>query len=557
MSEPTADPPTISAVAPPRHLVSFAPKRITHRFTDVLVLGTGLAGARAALAVERGRHVTMLNKEAFADSNSSWAQGGIAAVWDADDDFAAHIDDTLIAGDGLCDRHIVDLVVREAPQRVRELIAWGTQFDEIDGAIDLTREGGHSARRILHALGDATGREIMRAIVEEVRTREDITVLEGTFTIDLLTDAGACVGALTWSRTGGLQAIWAPQTVLATGGCGQLFRETTNPAVATGDGIAAAFRAGAELQDMEFVQFHPTVLYVAGSSRSLISEAVRGEGALLRDAAGVRFMPEYDDRAELAPRDVVARAIVHRMAQTEHPCVYLDQSHLDAAEVKARFPGIAAACAKLGLDFARDRIPVRPGAHYMVGGVRTDDTGATSVPGLWACGEVAATGLHGANRLASNSLIEALVFGHRCGVGASAAVAGSADGSSLRPADLSFEFVGQPSSVLDLADVRNSLQSLMFRHAGIRRDADGLAAARDQIDFWCRYVLAHEFLGPDDRSPSGWELQNMLTVAGVMVRAALARTESRGTHFRKDHPEPADDWLRHLVVRPEPFAVGA
>ena len=533
------------ALRPPRYLVSFHPKTISHRFADVLVLGSGLAGLRAALAVDPSCSVLVITKEAAQQSNSRYAQGGIAAVWDPEDCFESHAEDTLGAGKGLCDRDIVELVVREAPGRIRELIDLGASFDRENGEFALTREGGHSFNRILHALGDETGREIIRAVLARVRQSPNIQLLENTFTIDLLTDGSRCVGALTWSGTMGIQALWAKQTILATGGCGQLYRETTNPPVATGDGIAMAYRAGAQLQDMEFIQFHPTVLYVAGSARTLITEALRGEGAYLRDRTGYRFMPDYDPRGELASRDVVAKALVAQMTKTRHPCVYLDLSHLDAETVRTRFPGITAACAQYGLDVAVDSIPVRPGAHYMVGGVSTGADGRTTLDGLWACGEVAANGLHGANRLASNSLLEALVFGHSCGVGASReAQAIGADYRAL-PIEDRREPIG--AQELDLTDIRNSLSSLMFRDVGIERDRQGLRRAAENVDFWGRYVLAQEFHGPE-----GWELQNMLIVACLMIHAADARTESRGTHQRSDFPETDDArWRRHQTRRRE------
>lgn len=539
-----------TAVDPPRYLASFHPKTITHRFTDVLILGSGLAGLRAGLAIGTDQHGLIVTKEAVLQSNSTYAQGGIAAVWDPGDCFKSHADDTIAAGKGLCDPYIVDLVVQEAPERVRELIDWGTLFDRQNGALALTREGGHSFSRILHALGDATGKEVIRAVLARVQARPNLGILENTFTIDLLTNNGNCVGALTYSSATGIQAIWAKQTIVATGGCGQLFRETTNPPVATGDGLAMAYRAGAELQDMEFMQFHPTVLYVAGSSRSLISEAVRGEGAFLRDRTGYRFMPDYDPAAELAPRDTVAKAIVAQMNKTKHPCVYLDQSHLKPDEVRARFPGITAACEKCGLDFATDMIPVRPGAHYMVGGIRADKEGRTSLARLWACGEVAANGLHGANRLASNSLLEALVFGYRCGTGASDAARSVPETYAALP--IQHEIGPMPSEPLDLTDIRNSLSSLMFRDCGIERQKEGLENAQESVDFWSQYVFSREF-----NTTAGWELQNMLTVAGLVIRSALERTESRGTHFRSDFPEPDDDhWRYHLTVRNRPFQIG-
>src|SRR5689334_3604798 len=410
-----------------RYLVSFDPLNTFHRFADVLVIGAGIAGLRAALEVPADLSVLVVTKDRVTESNSSYAQGGLAGVLSPEDRFENHVEDTLIAGDGLCDRDVVELVVREAPTEIEKLIAWGTKFDEEYGQLALTREGGHSHRRIVHALGDSTGFEVMRAIIAHARTRPNIRIWDDTFTIDLLTHNGACCGAVVARNGAGKFLIWAKQTVLASGGCGMVYRETTNPPVATGDGMAAAYRAGAELRDMEFMQFHPTVLYVAGSSRFLISEAVRGEGAYLRDKNGRRFLPDIDPRAELAPRDVVARAIFHTMERTRHPNVYLDLSHLDPALVRRRFPGIDKVCRGFGLDITRDLIPIRPGAHYMIGGVTVDVHGRTTVPGLWAAGEVTSSGLHGANRLASNSLLEGLVFGAACGRGAAAAAAQTPD----------------------------------------------------------------------------------------------------------------------------------
>src|SRR5262245_44273921 len=322
-----------------RYLVPFSARRLPHVFTDVLVIGGGIAGLRAALAAPAAVDVLVVSKDSLKQTNSSWAQGGIAGVLSPEDRFENHIEDTLTAGAGLCQRDIVEMVIREAPEQINDLVKWGTQFDEEGGQLALTREGGHSHRRIVHALGDATGFEVMRAIIARSQEAANVTLWEDAFTLDLLTHEGRCVGALLWRPGAGQLLVWAKETILASGGCGMVYRETTNPPVATGDGIAAAYRAGAQLRDMEFMQFHPTVLYVAGSSRFLITEAVRGEGAYLRDRAGVRFMPDVDPRAELAPRDVVAQAIVRRMEQTQHPSVYLDLRHLDAALVHRRFPG--------------------------------------------------------------------------------------------------------------------------------------------------------------------------------------------------------------------------
>ena len=464
---------------------------------------------------------------------------------DPEDTFDNHIDDTLTAGGKLCDREVVEMVVREAPERIRELIEWGTAFDKVEGQIALGREGGHSHHRIVHALGDATGKEVMRAVIDHVYEQPHIDVIENTFTIDLLTDDGTARGAIVWNQSFGKTLVWAKQTILCTGGVGQVYRETTNPDVATGDGHAAAYRAGAELRDLEFVQFHPTVLYIAGSSRHLISEAIRGEGAHLVDNTGYRFMADYDERRELAPRDIVSAAIASQMAKTHYSNVFLDLSHLDAGHVRERFPGIAKMCGKFGLDLATDRIPVRPGAHYMIGGLTVDAEGRSTLPGLWAAGEVTSTGLHGANRLASNSLLESLVYGAHAGKGAGEAARAMDDNFDALP--LSNPAVEQAGEPLDLVDIRNALKSLMWRHVGVKRDEGRLSEALETIERWCRYVLPRQFT-----DPAGWELQNMLTISRVMISAALAREESRGVHLRTDFPQTEPAWQRQQTyVWPE------
>lgn len=528
----------------PRYLVPFHPKQTAHFFTDILIIGGGLAGLRAALAVPPHLSVLVVTKDVLKQSNSTYAQGGIASVLDPEDRFEDHIRDTHVAGAGLCDDEVVEMVVREAPQHIAELMSWGTHFDEqaTSGKLLLGREGGHSHHRIVHALGDATGKEVMRAVIEWTERQRNITIWEHAFTLDLLTSANVCHGALVDTKAHGRIAVWAKQTILATGGAGQVYRETTNPLVATADGHALAYRAGVELRDMEFMQFHPTVLYIAGGSRSLITEAVRGEGAYLVDRHGHRFMPEYDERAELAPRDIVSQAIVSQMEKTHHSCVYLDLSHLNSTFVRGRFPHIAEACAKFGLDITKDPIPVRPGAHYMVGGVTVDMQGRTSMEGLWAAGEVSSSGLHGANRLASNSLLEGLVYGQHAGSGASAAAEQIRD--DFRALPLENPSCQTPGEPLDLQDIRNSLKALMWRAAGVRRNRELLEEAADSIDTWRSYVLVRQFDNQD-----GWELQNMLTVARVMVAAALAREESRGTHLRTDFREQKAAWRRHLHLR--------
>lgn len=537
---------TLQAEAKRRYLVPFRHKRIPHQFTDILIVGAGIAGIRAALAIDPSLDVVLATKDKVRESNSTYAQGGIAGVFDPLDDFANHAADTIAAGKGLCHPDIVDLVVREAPSRILELMQYGANFDLTDGEIALTQEGGHSHRRIVHALGDATGREVMRALIERVRGRPNLQLWEQTFTIDLLTHEGECRGALVWNPHHGKTFVWAKQTILCTGGAGRLYRETTNPEIATADGQAMAFRAGAIVRDLEFMQFHPTVLYIAGSSRHLISEAVRGEGGLLRDSRGELFMADYDPAKELAPRDIVSRAITSQMEKTRHHCVYLDVRHLGRDLILERFPHITRVCQDFGLDVTRDLIPVRPGAHYMIGGVSVDAQARTSLPRLWGAGEVTSSGLHGANRLASNSLLEGLVFGLRAGRLASQAASAEAD--QFTPFPIESTATTEPALTdesLRIDDVANSLSSEMWRDAGIARDRDGLTSALQQIEFWDRYVGPREFTGP-----KGWELQNLLLVARLVVKSALAREESRGVHYRTDFPETRDELAAHVEVHP-------
>lgn len=526
-----------------RYLVPFDPKMIPHMFVDVLIIGTGIAGVRAALEIDPRLRVVMVTKDSVSVSNSSWAQGGIAGVLDPSDEISNHAVDTIIAGAGLCDEAVVHEVVQTAPQCIRELVEFGANFDRRGDELALTTEGGHSHPRVAHALGDATGKEVMRALIDKVRGASWTDIWEQTFTIDLLTHEQTCRGALVWNRHHGKTFVWAKQTILATGGAGRLFRETTNPNIATADGHALAYRAGAELRDMEMMQFHPTVLYIAGSSRHLISEAVRGEGGHLVDVTGYRFMSDYDSRLELAPRDIVSRAITDQMEITRHPCVYLDLTHLDREMVLSRFPNISQMCREFGLDLTTDRVPVRPGAHYMIGGVTVDLTGQTSVSGLWAAGEVTSSGLHGANRLASNSLLEGLYFGIQAGRGASQAALQISDSFTAPPITSESPEASDDHESLNLTDLQNSLGALMWRNVGIRRDEPGLRAAVTQVEFWDRYVSLREFAGVE-----GWELQNMLLVARLMIESAQARQESRGVHFRSDFPEPEPSKAGHVSI---------
>jgi L-aspartate oxidase len=518
----------------PRFLVPFELRRLPAVDTDILIVGSGSAALRAAIEAGRhGRSVQVVTKQQPTDCNSFYAQGGIAAAISDHDTPEAHIQDTLRVGCGLSDPAIVEVVVREGAERVRELLEWGAPFDRDGRRLSFGLEGGHSTARVLHR-GDETGAMLERELLKHLHTR----IVDNCFALDLVTSDGACWGAVVSHPKKGLLWIRARRTILATGGLGQIYRETTNPDVATGDGVAMAWRAGAELMDMEFMQFHPTTLYLAGASRALISEAVRGAGARLRDRKGRAFMKDYHAMAELAPRDVVSRSILKHMLSTHDTQVYLDTRHIKGLAKK--FPGYARLCHRFDLDPTKDLIPVRPAAHYLVGGVRVDEWGRTSIPNLFACGEVAAAGFHGANRLASNSLLECLVFGKRAGAVAAQEAHSSAPHFSVRsPGRRLF------GTELDLEDIRNSLRNVMWFKVGIERDAEGLRYAIDSIDLWSRYVLDRVF-----DQPGGWELQNMLILGRLMATSALRRRESRGVHFRRDFPRTDDRrWRTHLVLR--------
>ncbi len=527
-----------------RYLVSFESRLLPHIFTDVLIIGSGVAGVSAALAAEKSARVIVLTKSTAIDSNTYHAQGGLAAAISSADSVEAHIADTLAVGCGIGDERVVREVIGSAPKYVDELTNWGVPFDRENGGLALGREAGHSAERIIHAHGDATGKALADVLLARSDESRNIKTFEHCYAIDLLTDppeggAGAkVIGALTYHSRYGLQIIMAGRTILASGGAGMLWRETTNPSVATSDAIAMAFRAGAELSDLEMMQFHPTTLYVAGATRSLISEAVRGEGAYLLDRNSDRFMQQYHPDGELAPRDVVSRAILQQMGKTNAACVYLDVRHIGSERFAARFPQINKQCRDFGIDPGSDPIPVHPAAHYMIGGASVDLDGRTSLPGLLACGEAASTGLHGANRLASNSLTEALVLGQRCGKLAAEAAAKENGSLSTRP--MNWENPISQRTEMDLPDIRNSLRSVMWRNVGIVRRADRLRDTREIVGFWGRYVLDKEFY-----DTAGWEIQNMLTGAFLITESALRRTETRGVHYRSDFPETDPAWAIH------------
>ena len=523
---------------PRRYLVNIDSISTSQLFADCVIVGAGVAGLRAAIEAADHRNIIIVCKASLEESNTWNAQGGIASVLREDDTFEAHVADTLRTGGGIADPQIVRQVVRQGPELVRQLQDWGAGFDLVNGRIDATLEGGHSHARVIHAHGDETGRAIAEALIAKARSKPNIRVIEHFFTIDLLTDKeNRCIGIIGQSKEHGLQIVWSANTILATGGGGQLFRETTNPAVATTDGLAMAYRAGAVLRDLEFVQFHPTTLYIAGASRALITETLRGEGAYLLDTKGKRFMKDYDEAGELAPRDVVSRAILAQMRKTDATHVYLDVRHLDKGYFAKRFPLISDLCESFDIDVSHDLIPVRPSAHYMVGGVKTDAFARTNIGNLYACGEVASTGLHGANRLGSNSLLEGLVFGKLAGQAVSTSE--PSDVTSLQHPAMRYDIPDSDRSRLDTADVRNSMRSLMWRNVGITRKAQPLAEAQEIIRFWHRYVMDKVF-----DTPEGWECQNMLTTSLLMAHCAELRKESRGVHYRMDHTQTDDKRFR-------------
>jgi len=531
----------------PQKLLAPAPGWIVE--TDVVVVGSGIAGLTTALRLAgvglggepTGLRVMVVTKDVLSAGSTRWAQGGIAAVLGPDDTAEEHVQDTLVAGVGLCDRDAVEALVTEGPDAVRELIALGTRFDQTSsGELSLTREGGHHKDRIAHAGGDATGAEIERALVDAVLHAPEIEVIEHALVLDLLPTSDDAVGAVTLHVMGegqldGVGAVRARSIVLATGGFGQVYAATTNPSVSTGDGVAAAFRAGAVIRDLEFVQFHPTVLYLGGTAagqQPLVSEAVRGEGAFLVDHDGSRFMQGQHELADLAPRDVVAKAIMRRMRETGTTHMWLDARHFGAEKWRVRFPTILATLTALGIDPVEQLIPVAPACHYASGGIATDLDGRTSVGRLYACGETACTGVHGANRLASNSLLEGLVFGRRIAADILATIK---PGDPLPELGVDVRNAGVASST-----IRVQLQQEMSNDAGVLRESAGLARAAGVLQ---------KLTGPRSAAPrtETWEATNLLTVASGLVAAATIRKETRGSHWREDFSERDDEnWSGHI-----------
>lgn len=523
----------------PRFLLPFDVSAIERIRTDVLVVGSGVAGLRAAIeAHECGVKAVIVTKSRVTESNSYYAQGGIAGAVGKEDSIESHIKDTLRTGCGLSEENIVRLVVSEGIERIYETMRWGMKYDLHNGQVALGREGGHTANRILHA-GDETGKWLEKTLIRRVRDT-GIKIIENAFLVDLIVEGKQCRGAIFMDQSGQLFAVVAGATVLATGGAGQIFRETTNPPIATGDGIAAAYRAGAVLRDMEFIQFHPTALYIAGAPRTLISEAVRGAGAVIRDRSGGAFMKEYDPMGDLAPRDVVSLAILKQMVKTGDTQVYLDLRPIGSrSKIRRSFPHLSRLCKMYGLNIEKDLIPVRPAAHYTIGGIATDEHGGTSSQSLFAAGECASHGLHGANRLASNSLLECLVFGKRAGHRA------ASDSRNYKLKNPTTSYSGRQARPIgfDLQDVSNSLKSTMWRNVGPERSRESLEDALSRIIFWGNYIFKHSI---PDRGLL--ELVNMNILSYTVASSALGRKESRGCHYRSDYPHLSNKLLIHTLI---------
>jgi L-aspartate oxidase len=526
-----------------RHLVEVDLRAIPAYRFDVVIVGGGVAGDAAALsAVSEGKSVAIITKSDLSNSNTNWAQGGIAAVMTEGDSFASHIRDTLKVGVGLCDEELVRKVIEGGPDAINRLMYLGAEFDTTDsGILDCSREGGHKHARVVHAHGDATGREIQRVVTNAVTGHELVTTFPNTFALDIVTADGVAYGVVARDASGKLVLFSSNQIILATGGGGQLYRETTNPTIATADGVAMAFRAGAIVRDPEFFQFHPTCLYIAGAARVLISEIVRGHGGVLRNKMGDRFMDKAHPDAELAPRDVVSRVVFRQMIETNDTNVYLDLSCVDG-DPHVLFPGISKMCGFFGIDIARNPVPVRPGAHYMIGGVQVDHDGRTSIPGVWAVGECASSGLHGANRMGSNSLLEGMVLGEAAGRNAALL---SKSTKRPRPSRiLRRELDDAPHGIeLGISDLIYSMKSLMWRQVGLERNEEQLSEALGHLSFWFDAVRK---LAPAE--PRAWELVNMLTVANLAALGARDRKESRGVHYRTDFVHEGTP--QHTIITP-------
>jgi L-aspartate oxidase len=511
------------------------------KIVDFLVIGGGVAGLRAAVELASAGDVLVLTKDKITESSTGYAQGGIAVALSDEDRVSIHYDDTIKAGDGLCNEEAVRIMVEEGPEYIRELMSWGADFDKEGSKLSFTREAAHSRRRILHAHGDSTGKEIERVLISKAKSSPSITKKDFSFTLDLIIKNSRCIGA-TVLQGDEIINIYARAVILATGGAGQLFSRTTNPMISTGDGIAIAYRAGARIIDMEFIQFHPTTLYSPGAPQFLLSEAMRGEGAVLKNIHGKRFMSEYHAMAELASRDTVSRAIVSEMVKTAAKHVYLDLTHLERDFIKKRFPLIYATCLQYDIDITEEMVPVCPAAHYIMGGIHTNFFGETNIGGLFAAGEVACTGVHGANRLASNSLLEGLVFGARTGKRAAEYIDNKIE-RQREPGDYTKFLNEKPSEhdAIDTEKTRSSLRQLMWNRVGIIRCKESLSLAKKWLE------RKSSILKKPVRNRRESELNNMLTVAKLITDSALLRQGSVGAHYRSDFRDRGTDWHKHTV----------
>jgi L-aspartate oxidase len=510
---------------------------------DFLVIGGGVAGLRAAIELGSEGSVLVITKDKIDESSTGYAQGGIAVALSDEDEVCIHSEDTIKAGDGLCSEEAVNIMVEEGPRFIHELISWGAEFDKKGSNLSFTIEAAHTRKRILHSRGDSTGKEIERTLISKARSYSAISRFDFAFTLDLIVEDNRCIGARVL-RGDKVINIYARAVVLATGGAGQVYSKTTNPIITTGDGIAIAYRAGALVTDMEFFQFHPTTLYSPGAPQFLLSEAMRGEGAVLRNIRGETFMSSYHEMAELAPRDAVTRAIVSEMVATKSRHVYLDLTHLDSDFVKNRFPQIYTTCLQYDIDITEDMVPVSPAAHYIMGGVTTTLDGETSIRGLFAAGEVACTGVHGANRLASNSLLEGLVFGARTGKKAARYIHESGDSTGALEHLINHLPKEKPAAApaaFDAEKVRSTLRQVMWNKAGIIRCSKSLTPARDWISRWTS-IMDTPFTSRREA-----ELRNMLTVAKLITESALARRGSVGAHYRSDFKHRGEQWKRHTA----------
>ncbi|MDP4094364.1 MAG: L-aspartate oxidase [Bacillota bacterium] len=529
-----------------RYLVDFDSEKMEAEFHDVLIIGSGIAGVYTALEIDDKHDIAILTKESINMSNSVLAQGGIAVSLDKGDSPEYHFKDTIYAGAGLCDEDTVWVLVNEAASNIECLCTYGVNFDKSgEGELALTREGAHSKNRIIHA-GDTTGKEVCDKLISEVKNRSNVTIKERTFALDLLKEGNTCKGVLAYDEdTSKFKLYLSNLVVCATGGYGQIYENTTNPEVATGDGVCLAYRAGAELMDLEFIQFHPTVLCHPENRSFLISEAVRGEGAQLKNIHGERFMSQYHELGELAPRDVVSRAIFAEMKKTSSDHVFLDITFKGREYLENRFPNIFKTCLGYGIDISKDYIPIAPTEHYCMGGIKTDVYGRTNIEGLFACGEAACNGIHGANRLASNSLLEGLVFGNKIATEINTYL--SYKGGKQQ--EFSFNYNSERTlREMDSTEAINSVKRIMTHDVGIIRNREGLSQAAGKIA-----VISKEINDMKNDSIKDFELQNVVLLSGLIIDSAIKREESRGAHYRSDYPNTEESWKRHIVKKVESF----